>query len=77
MRFAHLRKQFGIPGQPEKSLISYPLHQYRLFPRMAWGFVNKFSVDEILCLYSELKPQIMDPSKNLEFLHAISTFTKA
>jgi len=44
---------------------------------MAWAFVNKFAVDEILNLYVSLKPQIIDPKRNLEFLHAISTFTKA
>ena len=44
---------------------------------MAWAFVNKFAVDEILNLYVSLKPKIIDPKQNLEFLHAISTFTKA
>lgn len=27
-------------------------------------------------MYISLKPQVIDPTKNLEFLHAISTFTK-
>ena len=71
-----MRKQFGIPEKPEKSLISYPLHQYRLLPKMAWAFVNKFAVDENLRLYDEMKPLIIDPTKKLPFFHAISSFTK-
>lgn len=79
LRWAHLRRQFGKPGkdQPEYPLINYQLHQYRLIPKFARGFVLKFGVDELMALYVSLKPQIVDPNTNLEFLHAIATFTKS
>jgi hypothetical protein len=44
---------------------------------MARAFVLKFGVDEILKMYVDLKPELIDPSKNLEFLHAIATFSKS
>jgi hypothetical protein len=44
---------------------------------MGRGFVLKFAADELLKLYIESKPQLIDPTKDLEFLHAIATFTKA
>lgn len=46
-------------------------------PKMARSFVFKFAMDEVLRLYVDLKPQIVDPTKNLEFLHAIATFCKS
>ncbi|TNV82531.1 hypothetical protein FGO68_gene5494 [Halteria grandinella] len=76
LRFAHMRKQFGVPGEPERPLASYQLHQYRLLPKFCQAFVIRFSVDEILQYYITMKPQVVDPTKTLDFLHAICTFTK-
>lgn len=35
IRYAHERKQFGNPNGEEQRLIDYPLHQSRLYPRLA------------------------------------------
>lgn len=73
-----MRRQFSKgPAEPEIPIIKYQLHQSRLLPKLARAYVLKFGVDELLQLYLDLKPQILDPTKNLEFLHAISTFIKS
>ena len=52
-----MRRQFAKSNSdPENPLISYQLHQYRLIPKFARGFVLKFGVDEILKMYVDLKP---------------------
>jgi acyl-CoA oxidase len=35
IRYAHERKQFGNPNGEEQKIIDYPLHQSRLYPRLA------------------------------------------
>ena len=73
-----MRRQFSKgPEHPEIPLIDYQLHQYRLIPKLARGFINKFAVDELLKLYVDSKPKLIDPTQNLDFLHAIATFSKS
>lgn len=44
---------------------------------MARAFVLKFAIDEILQMYISHKPSLLDPTQNLEFMHAIATFSKS
>ena len=73
-----MRKQFAGPGsKAETALIEYELHQYRLFPYLAYAFsfrnASYFLVDE----WSKLTDLYKPGNSKLSELHALSTGLKA
>ena len=72
-----MRKQFGKPGS-ETALIDYELHQYRLFPYLAYAFSFRNASHFIIDEWSKQK-DILSPGKNLKLaeLHALITGLKA
>ena len=44
IKYAHDRRQFGIPGQPEKLIIDYQSHQKRLMPLLANTYALDFTL---------------------------------
>lgn len=52
VRYAAVRKQFGVDRSGEESsIIDYPLHQWRLFPYLAAACVLKISVHSLSDVY--------------------------
>lgn len=78
IRFAAMRQQFGKPGEPESSLIEYPLHQYRLFPYAASAFVYMLGGNKILTLWGKNQKQLLQPNnKELAEVHALVSVMKS
>lgn len=78
LRFACTRKQFGPPGQPETTIIEYPLTQYRLIPYLAWHFACGFANYTASDIWYNNQDNLFD-EKNplLAEMHAITSVIKA
>ena len=78
LRFSVMRKQFGDPkSDKEEELISYPLHQYRLFPYVAQVFSFCNLVRYISQNWVKKQSKIFLPGNfKLAELHAIISVAK-
>lgn len=77
IRYASTRRQFGNSGEPEKSIIEYPLVQYRLMPYLAGTFAYGFASSHLSNLWISNQEIIFD-EKNplLKEIHALSSVLK-
>ncbi|EAS04704.1 peroxisomal acyl-CoA oxidase (macronuclear) [Tetrahymena thermophila SB210] len=77
-RYACIRKQFGLPGQPENSIIEYPLVQYRLMSSLAKYAVQQVAALNLNQLWDHNQENVLDLKNNLiNQLHAQSSVMKA
>mmetsp|Transcript_34100 Transcript_34100/g.30867 ORF Transcript_34100/g.30867 Transcript_34100/m.30867 type:complete len:240 (+) Transcript_34100:629-1348(+) len=78
-RFAHVRRQFGLPNQPETAIIEYPLVQHRLFPYFAQMIGIQMAAQDLQTLWNDKENQekLFD-EKNplLAEIHAVSSILK-
>jgi acyl-CoA oxidase len=56
IRYAHQRRQFGAPGQPEQLIIDYQTHQKRLMPLLANTYALDFALKYLTDRYLDQKP---------------------
>ncbi len=56
VRYAHRRRQFGLPGQPEQLIIDYQSHQKRLMPLLANAYALDFALKYLTDRYLDQKP---------------------
>jgi acyl-CoA oxidase len=56
VRYAHRRRQFGAPGQPEQLIIDYQAHQKRLMPLLANVYALDFALKYLTDRYLDQKP---------------------
>lgn len=76
-RFAHVRRQFGLPNQPETAIIEYPLVQYRLVPQYATLFGIIFANHGLMDDWNEKQDKLFDEkSAELAEIHALSSVLK-
>lgn len=77
VRYASVRKQFGKPGQPEQSIIEYPLVQYRLMPYLAGSYAYGSAATNLAYIWESNQAIIFD-EKNplLNEIHALSSVLK-
>ena len=54
IRYAARRRQFGPPGKPEVTLMSYPSHQRRLMPRLATTLALDFALEDLTRRYEAI-----------------------
>ena len=77
LRYSVIRKQFG-PINQEKRLITYPLHQYRLFPKLAIGICYYISTLSLYNLWLKNLPTMFEEgNKTTQLLHSLSSLLKA
>ena len=87
LRYSAIRRQFGNPGEPEKKILDYSTHQYRLIPLLATAYAMHFASIEVRRIYDELmgrlesmKPDDPDAKEIIDALketHATSAGLKA
>lgn len=89
IRYAAIRRQFAVvPGQPETRIIDYPLHQRRLFPRLALAYAmnavafelresNNRITDNLLTINYKDKSALKSAVNDMKDLFAISAGCKA
>jgi len=78
LRFACVRRQFGAPGQPETTIIEYPLTQYRLIPYLAYHFALGFSNYSASDLWHSNQEALLDEKNPLvSEIHALTSTLKA
>lgn len=77
IRYACVRRQFGLPNQSENCIIEYPLVQYRLFPYLAGSYAYGFAASHLANLWESNQAIIFD-EKNplLNEIHALSSVLK-
>ena len=56
VRYAHKRRQFGVPGQAEQLIIDYQSHQKRLMPLLANTYALDFALKYLTDRYLDQKP---------------------
>ena len=56
IKYAHQRRQFGAPGQPEERIIDYQSHQKRLMPLLANAYALDFTLKYLTDRYLEHQP---------------------
>lgn len=56
VRYAHKRRQFGVPGQPEQLIIDYQSHQKRLMPLLANAYALDFALKYLTDRFLDQKP---------------------
>lgn len=73
IRYAAIRKQFSYGDGPEKPILDYSLHRYRLMPHLANTFACNAASLKIESTFAEIRQRIYeDPeSPEAEELHAI------
>jgi acyl-CoA oxidase len=73
VRYAAIRKQFSYGDSPEKPILDYPLHRYRLMPHLANTFACNAAVVKVEITFAELRQTIYDNPECVEAeeLHAI------
>lgn len=65
IRYAAVRRQFtAVPGQLETRLIDYPLHQRRLFPRLALTYAMNAVSAELRDNYTRINNNLLNVDHN-------------
>lgn len=78
VRFSAMRQQFGKPGEPELSLIEYPMHQYRLFPLIAKTAMWRIASSKILQMWGKNQKHLFTPNnRKLAELHSLISCLKS
>jgi len=54
VRYAHKRRQFGVPGESEQLIMDYQSHQKRLMPLLATAYALDFTLKELSKKYIDL-----------------------
>ncbi len=57
IKYAHQRRQFGLPGQPERKIIQYQTHQKRLMPLLANAYALDFTLKYLTSRYLTQQPE--------------------
>lgn len=78
IRYAAIRKQFSYGDGPEKPILDYSLHRFRLMPHLANTFACNAAGNMIECLFAQHRQKIYDSPEcpEGEELHAILTAFK-
>lgn len=77
LRYATVRRQFGPNKNDERSIISYPQYQNRVFPILASSLIQFFAVRESNLLWMKNYKQVLDPSnQEVKEMHAIISVMK-
>lgn len=79
LRYGATRKQFARKKDlPETHILDYPLHQARIFPLFARGFMEMITMQNVWEEWTANSQSIMDPSqKSGEYFHLLSSALKA
>mmetsp|Transcript_4284 Transcript_4284/g.4943 ORF Transcript_4284/g.4943 Transcript_4284/m.4943 type:complete len:521 (+) Transcript_4284:498-2060(+) len=79
IRYSACRKQFARKrDQEEATILDYPLHQARLLPDFARGYLESIAMQYVWNEYTDLAPKLSDPSdKAGEYFHLLSSALKA
>lgn len=79
IRYSASRKQFARKkNQEEATILDYPLHQARLLPNFARGYLESITMQYVWNEYTEMAPKLLDPSdKAGEYFHLLSSALKA
>lgn len=65
IRYAAIRRQFSsVPGQPETRIIDYPLHQRRLFPRLALAYAMNSVAFELRRSHQQITDNLLTINQN-------------
>ncbi|CAD8063787.1 unnamed protein product [Paramecium primaurelia] len=75
IRYAAIRKQFGLPGEKEQSILEYPLTQLRLIVPLAQTLVYIIAAKAINNLWDTTQNNVFNPNKMAE-IHALSSVLK-
>lgn len=79
IRYGACRKQFSRKkGEEEAFILDYPLHQARIMPLYAQGFLESVTMQGVWDEYIEKSSMLLDPSNKAgEYFHLISSAMKA
>jgi acyl-CoA oxidase len=79
IRFSACRRQFSrTKGGEEALIIDYPLHQARIIPSFAQGFMESIAIVKVWEEYIEKSKMLLDPSNKAgEYFHLVSSAMKA
>lgn len=79
VRFAAGRKQFGVPGKEEQSIIEYQLVQNALVPITAGAVVFKIAAVRLVEIWGKNKDALLNNHKNplIAEFHALASALKA
>ena len=79
LRYSASRKQFARKkNQEEAHILDYPLHQARIMPLFATGYLESVTMQYVWNEYTQMAPKLLDPSdKAGEFFHLVSSAMKA
>ncbi|KAI4461789.1 electron transport oxidoreductase [Holotrichia oblita] len=80
IRYAGVRKQFGINDHEEMPILEYQLHQHRLLPYLAAAYIIRFLAERLIKANSEvMRRRIRNTSVNSDLeneIHALSSASK-
>ncbi|CAD8175316.1 unnamed protein product [Paramecium octaurelia] len=75
IRYAAIRKQVGLSGEKEQSILEYPLTQLRLIVPLASTLVYMIAAKAINNLWDTTQNNVFNPNKMAE-IHALSSVLK-
>ena len=78
LRYSALRKQFGYPNEPERSILDYPIHRFRLIPLLSKVFAMRAGLLLLYDVYYAIRIQIREDPECAELaeLHAVLSCLK-
>jgi acyl-CoA oxidase len=79
IRYGACRRQFSRKkGEEEAFILDYPLHQARIMPHFAQGFLESITMQGVWDEYTEKSSMLLDPSNKAgEYFHLVSSAMKA
>jgi acyl-CoA oxidase len=59
VRYGAIRRQFASsPNEPEKKILDYATHQYRLMPLLATTFAMDFAAAQVTKIYDQIMAKL-------------------
>ena len=77
VRYAHVRRQFGDPGKPERCLIEYPIHRARLIPLIAAAYAFNAAAAVIKPMWINRSDDFVKRAKQMKEIHIVSSGLKS
>lgn len=73
VRYSAVRRQFGLPGQPEQPVLDYELQQWRLMPLLAAAYATDNFQKSFFMDFVELQMGMMTGDKSARSAAALAT----